>query len=45
MTILTTEYLIRNKDTDLIDLEKTLKNIQRYTLFIEQHALKADSFI
>ena len=45
MTILTTEYLIRNKDTNLIDLEKTLKNIQRYTLFIEQHALKADSFI
>lgn len=45
MTILTTKYIIKDHETDLIDIKKTIENIKAYTKFIEQNALLIDSFI
>lgn len=44
MTILTAEYLTKDKDSKLIDIEKTIQNLKSYTDFIEKYALKENDF-
>ncbi|WP_291369012.1 MULTISPECIES: PD-(D/E)XK nuclease family protein [unclassified Acinetobacter] len=45
MTILTTKYLVKNDETGLINIEKTIGKLKEYTNFIEKNALIADKFI
>lgn len=45
MTILTTKYIVRDKDSNLINIEKTKENIVLYTNFINNNFLKLEDFI
>jgi len=45
MTILTTKYLIRDESTELIDIEKTLQELKKYTQFIETNFLNATQLV
>lgn len=45
MTILTTEYLVKDEETKLINIEKTIQNLKSYTDFIEKYALKEHDFV
>ena len=45
MTILTTKYLVKNKETGLVNIDQTIERLREYTQFIEKHALTADEFL
>ncbi|GAA5184388.1 hypothetical protein GCM10023345_14870 [Acinetobacter kookii] len=45
MTILTTKYLVKNKETGLVNIDQTIARLREYTQFIEKHALTADEFL
>lgn len=45
MTVLTTKYLVRNSDTGLVNIEKTLETLTLYTQFIELNSLKGEFFV
>lgn len=45
MTILTTDYLIRNAGSGLVDIESTIDKLKKYTQFIEANFLSAERFI
>ena len=45
MTILTTKYIVKNEDSQLIDIEKTSENIRLYTNFINNNFLKLENFM
>lgn len=44
MTVLTTNYLVRNDKTGLINIEETLEILKKYTKFIETYALSDKDF-
>lgn len=44
MTILRTNYLIKNQDTGLVDLQDTLEKLKQYTTFIESNFLDVAHF-
>jgi hypothetical protein len=45
MTILTTKYLVRNKETGLVNIDETIEKIKQYTHFIEKYALSEAEFV
>lgn len=44
MTILTTEYLVRDLESQLININATSEKLKRYTQFIEKYALTDANF-
>ncbi|ENW31861.1 PD-(D/E)XK nuclease family protein [Acinetobacter lwoffii] len=44
ITILTTQYMVKDPETSLIDLNATVENLKLYTRFIEKYALKDIDF-
>lgn len=45
ITLLKSEYLVRNPETKLIDLNATVENLNLYTRFIEKYALSDQDFL
>ena len=45
MTILTTEYLVKDIETQLIDVVATIEQLKKYTQFIEKYSLTDADFL
>ena len=45
ITILKSEYIVRNCETKLVDLKATIENLKLYTRFIEKYALNDKDFL